>query len=82
MILSFERIPSRSKKPGRFEKIVHFDSSHPIVTRSPRALPHYTLPAFLSLNGTKSFSPIAVLTYKLYIHEKGLTKKIVEFQNL
>ena len=45
-------LPLRSKKAGRFEKMLELDSSHSIVTRSSRvsrAPPH--LPAFLSLNG-------------------------------
>ena len=35
--------------------MLHFDSSHPIVThgfRVSRAPPHYALPAFLNLNGS------------------------------
>ena len=35
--------------------MLHFDSSHPIVTRGPRvsrAQPYNTLPAFLILNGS------------------------------
>ena len=35
--------------------MLHFDSSHPIVTRGSRASrapPPYTLPAFLNMNGT------------------------------
>ena len=35
--------------------MLHFDSSHPIVTRVSRAPPHHTLPAFLNLNGSKFF---------------------------
>ena len=35
--------------------MLHFDSSHSIVTRGSRAPPHLTLPAFLNLNGTFYF---------------------------
>ena len=37
--------------------MLHFDSSHPIVTRGSRisrAPPYHTLPAFLNLNGSKT----------------------------
>ena len=47
----------RSKKTGRFEKMLHFDSSQPILTRGSRvsrAPPHHTLPAFLDINGSIS----------------------------
>ena len=47
--------PLRSKKAGRFEKMLHFDSSHPIVTRGSsvsRTSPYFALPAFLNLKGT------------------------------
>ena len=33
--------------------MLHFDSSHPIVTRVSGAPPHQTLPAFLDLDGIK-----------------------------
>ena len=33
--------------------MLHFDSSHPNVTRDSRAPPHHTLPAFLNHNGTR-----------------------------
>ena len=49
-------IPSKLKKAGRFEKMHHFDSSHPIVTRGSRVSgvpPQHALPAFLNLSGMK-----------------------------
>ena len=42
------------EKAGRFEKMLHFDSSHPIVTRDfrvSRAPQYHTFPAFLNING-------------------------------
>ena len=45
------------RKTGRFEEMLHFDSSHPIVTRGSRvtrALPHQILPALLNFYGTKN----------------------------
>ena len=48
-----DHLPLRSEKAGRFEKMLHFDSSHPIMTRVSRAPPHHTLSAFLNLNGRK-----------------------------
>ena len=33
--------------------MLHFDSSHSIVTHGSRAPAHHTLPAFLNLNGMK-----------------------------
>ena len=39
--------------------MLHFDSSHSIVTRGSRTTPHHTFPAFLNLNGIifKMFGP-------------------------
>ena len=37
---------SEEKKAVRFEKMLHFDSSHLIVTRGSPAPPHPTLPAW------------------------------------
>ena len=51
----FIHIPLRSKKAGRYAKMLHFDSSLLNVTsdsRVSRAPPHHTLPAFLNLNGS------------------------------
>ena len=56
-LCGFQRnlVPSRSKKAGRFEKLLGFARSHSIVTRGSvsRAPPHNTL-TFLNLNGTFS----------------------------
>ena len=53
-------IPSKLKKAGRFEKMLHFDSIHLIVTRGSRAPPYHTLPAFVDPNGrhVKPYSDI------------------------
>ena len=48
----------RSIKAGRFQKMLHFDSSHLIVTRGSRvsrAPPHHTLSAFINLNGKSTY---------------------------
>ena len=45
----FNVVPLRSSKTGRFEKMVSFDNSHPIVTRGSRVSrppPHHTSPRF------------------------------------
>ena len=51
----YEKDPEkRSKKARRFEKMIHFDSSHSFQTRGSRvspAPPHHTFSAFLNLNG-------------------------------
>ena len=47
-------LPLRSKKAGRFEKMLRFDSSHPILTRVSRTPPEHTLPAFLKLDGRQA----------------------------
>ena len=47
--------PSRSKKAGRFQKLLGFARSHSIMTRSSVSLSaslHHFLPAFLNLNGS------------------------------
>ena len=53
----FVRLPLRSKKAGRFEKLLSFARSHSIVTRGSVSLspaqPDHILPAFLNLNGKK-----------------------------
>ena len=46
-------LPLRSKKAGRFEKLLGLARSHSIVTRSSRAPSYHTLPAFLNLNDIK-----------------------------
>ena len=45
-------ISLRITKPGRFEKTLHFDSSHPIKKPVSHAPPHQTLLVFLNLNGS------------------------------
>ena len=43
----------RYEKAGIFEKMLHFDSSHQIVTcgsRVSRAPPHHILPSFINLD--------------------------------
>ena len=55
------KLPLRSKKAERFEKLLGFARSHSIVTRRvtrwvSRAPPHHTLPAFLTFNGSQSES--------------------------
>ena len=50
-----DTVPLRSKKAGRFEKLLGFARSHSIATRGSVCLsfPHHTLPAFLNFNGMK-----------------------------
>ena len=47
-------VPLRSKKAGRFEKLLSFARSHSVLKRSSRAPQHHTLPAFLNLKGSTS----------------------------
>ena len=49
-------LPLRSKKAGRFEKMLHFDSTHSTMTRRScvsRAPPHHNLLAFLNIHDIK-----------------------------
>ena len=51
-LLYYFYIQLRSEKAGRFENMLHFDSSPLFVThrsRVSRAPPHHTLPAFITL---------------------------------
>ena len=45
-----DEVTLRSKKAGRFEMMLHFDSSLPSVIRVSHAPQYHALPAFLNIN--------------------------------
>ena len=75
-------LPLKSRKAGRFEKLLGFARSHFSVTRGSvlsRAPPYHTFPAFINLNGRSignigQYRLTANLCYNLTELKTGLYK--------
>ena len=64
--------------------MLHFDSSHPIVTRGSRvsrAPPHHTLPTFLNLNGIISYLVLSIFKLNLLFSSIGTFQKWLETES-